>query len=304
MKFSVFTDMLGTETFEQALQVAAELGFASIDLRASLDGDTIDTISLEKARELKTQIDQSGLQVNSVSSWAVNTCSFSGPPKYDSHVEGHHEQMSQVLERLFDLADIFEAPLVRVYSLHRPEGFDEWTEEKKEAEYRYNAAIMRRHAEHAQHRNKIIVVENEPPTLSSTATELGILARYADHPHLKINWDILNGWRAGEYPTVEAYEHIKGYVWQTHLKGAYRQPNSVHAKHPFGQFGNFAIAGQDDYDHGPVMQAIALHDPQAVMTIDTHYPSLDVRDKVGEIEVMRRSKQFFERTVAGVMSHE
>ncbi|MFD1776070.1 sugar phosphate isomerase/epimerase family protein [Paenibacillus rhizophilus] len=298
MKFSVFTDMLGFETFSDALKAAAELGFSSIDLRAKLDGDTIDTISLEKAKELKTQIDQHGLQVSSVSSWAVNSCAFSGPPKYDSHDEGHHRQMTEVLDRLFDLADIFDAPHVRVYSLHRPEGFDQWTDEQKEAEYRYNASIMRRHAEHAERRGKMLLVENEPPTMSCNAKELGLLIRYADHPGLKINWDILNGWRAGEYPTEEAYEHVKEYVWQTHIKGAYRKADSATDDNPFGEFGNFAIPGQDDYDHKPVMSAIAKHDPQAVMTIDPHYPSLDEKDKLGEVEVMRRSKRFFESITA------
>ncbi|NGM84704.1 sugar phosphate isomerase/epimerase [Paenibacillus sp. 7124] len=298
MKFSVFTDMLGFDSFSHALMAAAELGFSSIDLRAKLDGDTIDTISLEKAKELKTQIDQHGLHVSSVSSWAVNSCAFSGPPKYDSHDEGHHQQMTEVLDRLFDLADIFDAPHVRIYSLHRPEGFDEWTDELKEAEYRYNASIMRRHAEHAERRGEMLLVENEPPTMSSNAKELGLLIRYADHPRLKINWDILNGWRAGEYPTVEAYEHVKEYVWQTHIKGAYRKPDSAKEGNPFGEFGNFAIPGQDDYDHKPVMSAIAKHDPQAVMTIDPHYPSLDEKDKLGEVEVIRRSKHFFESIAA------
>ena len=53
MRFSVFTDMLGCEDFEKSLQTAVELGFSIVDLRSKLNGDSIDTISLEKAKEIK-----------------------------------------------------------------------------------------------------------------------------------------------------------------------------------------------------------------------------------------------------------
>jgi len=279
------------------LRHAKALGFSHVDLRAQLDGGTIDNISMEAARELRGKLDEFELEVGSISSWAVNTCSFAGPPPYRDDDEAHHQAMSAVLERLFDLADIFRAPYVRIYSLYREEGFDQLPQAEQDAQFRYNADVMRRHAEHARTRNKTVLVENEPPTLTCNAREPGLLVKYADHPHLKINWDIVNGWRAGEYPTVEAYEPIKGHVRQTHLKGAVRASNSRTADHPQGRFGNFAIAGQDDFDYGPLMQAISMHDPHAIMTIDTHYPSLYVQDKIGEIEVVRRTKRYLESLI-------
>ncbi|AJY73931.1 hypothetical protein [Paenibacillus beijingensis] len=61
--------------------------------------------------------------------------------------------------------------------------------------------------------------------------------------------------------------------------------------------GNFAIAGEDDFNHAPIMQAIAYHDSGAMMTIDTHYPSFYQQDKVGEVEAVRRTKNYFESLV-------
>ncbi|MNI02714.1 3-dehydroshikimate dehydratase [compost metagenome] len=299
MRFSICTDMLGSDSFEESLQHAKALGFSSVDLRAKLDGYTLDNIPYEEARVIKQKVDEAGLEVSCLSSWAVNSCSFSGPAKYDNYDENHHQAMEKVLDRLFDLADIFDTPYVRVYSLHRKEGFEDLSEADKDAEYRHNASILARHAEHARKRNKTILVENEPPTLSRDARELGLLARYADHPNLKINWDIINGWRAGEFPTLEAYEHVKGYVWQTHLKGANRAYNTIDEQHPHGLFGNFSIAGRDDFAHGPLMQAIAKHDPQATMTIDTHYPSFYQQDQIGEVEVVRLTKLHLEALVNG-----
>lgn len=300
MKLSVCSDMLGCESFDEALQQAKALGFSYVDLRAKLDGYTLDNIPMDAARVIKDKLDAAGMKVSCLSSWAVNTCSFSGPPKYDNYDEKHHQEMSQVLERLFNLADLFETSYVRVYSLHRAEGFDGLPMSEKDAAYRYNAAILARHAEHARTRNKTILVENEPPTLTKNAKELGILARYANHPNLKINWDIINGWRAGEFPDLDAYEHVKGFVWQTHLKGANRAYDSQDEHHPHGLFGNFSIAGRDDYDHEPMLRAIAQHDPQAMMTIDTHYPSFYQQDQIGEAEVVRLTKLHVEALVNGV----
>lgn len=297
MKFSIFTDMLGTESFEEAVSYASELGFTLIDLRGKLNGNTIDDLTKEKAVELKKVIDNKGLKVNTVNSWAVNPCTFSGPSKYDNYDSNHHEEMTRVLDRLFDLAEIFEAPNVRVYSLHRDEKFNLFTQSEKDDQYKHNAEVMRKHAEHARTRNKILLVENEPPTVTNCAKELGILVKYANHPNLKINWDIVNEWRAGNYPTVEVYEHIKGHLKQTHLKGASRLSNSISIHHQHGLFGNFAIAGSDDFDHEEILKAIAENDPDAVMTIDTHYHTFYQPDKLGEVEVVRRTKQFFESLV-------
>jgi 3-dehydroshikimate dehydratase len=297
MKFSVFTDMLGHDSFEDALRSAQELGFTSIDLRAKLNGDTTDTISEAKCEQLAQLVQKYQLQVNSISSWAVNPCAFAGPPKYDNYDKSFHTKMRDVLARLCNIADTFGAPFVRVYSLYRQEDFDELPDEEKEKQYKHNAAVLRRHAEFLSTRDKTLLVENEPPTLTKNAYELGLLTKFADHPNLKINWDIVNEWRTGNYPTLESYEHVKGYVYQTHLKGASRKTNSVSTEKPFGEFENFTIADQDDFDHATILKEINNYDPQAVMTIDTHYPSFDEKDKIGEVEAVRRSKEFFESII-------
>ncbi|MFC0471408.1 sugar phosphate isomerase/epimerase [Halalkalibacter kiskunsagensis] len=295
MKFSIVTDMLGKESFEEAIANAKELGFDYVELRAKLDGDTIDTISVEKARQLGEVVKKHGLKVATLSSWAVNSCTFSGPPKYDNYDEGHHHEMTEQLRRLFDLADAFSAPNVRIYSLHRREGFDTLPPEEKEKEYQHNTAVLLAHAEHAQTRGKVILVENEPPTLANNCVELGELMKNTNHPNLKLNWDIVNGWRTGEFPTVEKYEHIKGHVASVHLKGASREVNSISNEFSHGRFNNFAIAGEDDFEHVEIMTALAKHDPEAILTIDTHYPSFYQQDKIGEVEVVRQTKEFFEK---------
>src|SRR5690625_4203693 len=136
MKFSIFTDMYGVEDFEKSLKVASKQGFSLIDLRGKLNGSTIDDISLEKAKELKGIIDKYELKVNTINSWSVNPCIFSGPPSFKNDDENHHKEMKRLLERLCDLADAFNAPNIRVYSMYRDEKFNLLSDDEKEEQYK------------------------------------------------------------------------------------------------------------------------------------------------------------------------
>jgi 3-dehydroshikimate dehydratase len=295
MKFSVVTDVLGTESFEEALDIAKQLGFSLVDIRSKMDGNNIDNITLDKAIELRGLLDSKGLQVSCLTSWAINPISFTGgPPSYDNYDELFHAKMLKELERLCDLADIFNTTYIRIYSLSRPEGFDQLSAEDKELLYKHNGAIMRRHAELASTRNKILLIENEPPSLTNCAKELGTMIRYANHPNLKVNWDIINEWIGGQYATVEAYELIKDAVHQVHIKGGFKAAGSEDELNPHGKFGRVGIAGKDDYDHLTMMQAITSYNPNLMITFDTHYFALDESDKLGEIEVVRQSKRYIE----------
>lgn len=292
MKFSVITDVLGTDSFDEALSIAKQLDFEYVDIRAKLNGSMIDIVSVEQAAELKKKVDEHGLKVSALTSWAVNPCSMTEPPSYDNYDERFHDEMSETLERLCKLANIFESTYIRIYSLSRPEGFDQLSDEDKAVHYEHNATIMRRHAETAGKYNKIILVENEPPTLTSCAMELGIMIKLVNHPNLKVNWDIVNEWIGGRYATVEDYEHIKGSVDQIHLKGGFGQPNSEDELNPYGKFLKVGIPGKDDFHHAVIMKEIINHDPQVMMTFDPHYTALDATDQIGEVEVVRQSKRF------------
>ncbi|MGJ9384824.1 sugar phosphate isomerase/epimerase family protein [Salipaludibacillus sp. CF4.18] len=295
MKFSIVTDMLGKESFDEALQEAKNLKFDYVELRAKLDGDTIDSISVDKAKQLGQKVKEHGLKVSTLSSWAINPCTFSGPPRYDNYDDNHHQAMEKELDRLLDLADALDAENVRIYSLYRSPEFDQLSENEQEEQYKHNAAMLNKHVKHATERGKTILVENEPPTLANTIFELGKLIKYADNPQLRLNWDIVNGWRAGEYPTPVLYErHIQGYVGSVHLKGASQLVNSVSNEMPEGRFNNFAIAGRDDFKHEEILKALVSGDPDVILTIDTHYPSFYQQDKIGEVEVVRLTKEFIE----------
>ncbi|MFC5650531.1 sugar phosphate isomerase/epimerase family protein [Paenibacillus solisilvae] len=296
MILSTITDMLFIDSFEEALRTTKELGFDYIDVRDKLDGDTVDSISVEKARELKIRIDHYGLKTCVIVSRMVNPVAMTGPNKYDKYDDKHPAHTLDVINNLCDVADALDAKYIRGNPLYRPVNYHLLSAQEQEEQQKHNAAVMFGMGELAKSRDKIILIENEPPSLANKAEELGWLMRLTNHPNIRINWDIVNEWRAGIYPTLESYEYLKGLLGGTHLKGAYRVYGSQSADNPSGLYRNFGIPDQDDFDHEPLLKAIAQYDPQAVMSIDTHFHHLDEEDqKIGPVEVMRRSKVLFER---------
>ncbi|MFC5650529.1 sugar phosphate isomerase/epimerase family protein [Paenibacillus solisilvae] len=292
MILSTITDMLFIDSFEEALRTTKELGFDYIDVRDKLDGDTVDSISVEKARELKKRIDAYGLKTCVLVSRMINPVYL----KYDKNDDKHHAHTLDLIANLCDLADALGAKYIRCNPLYRPADYHLLSGQEQEEQQKHNAAVMFGMGEMAKSRDKIILIENEPPSIANKAEELGWLAKLTNHPNVRINWDILNEWRAGIYPTLNSYQHVKGLLGGAHLKGAYRVSGSQSADNPHGLFRNYGIPDQDNFDHKPVLKAIAQYDPQAVMTIDTHFHNLDEEDrKIGPVEVMRRSKLFFER---------
>ena len=295
MKLSTFTDMLFIESFVESLSLVKQMGFEYIDLRGKLDGDSIDTVSLSKAQALKLMMDEKGLKAGVVVSRGINPISLIGPHSYDKYDDEHHARTLRVFDHVCDVADIFEANHIRVNSLYRSTYFHLFNDEERKDEFAHCIQSLERIAERAQARGKIAILENEPPSIGNKAEELGQIVRAVNNPNLRVNWDIVNDWRAGVYPSLEQYDHVKGYLGGTHLKGAAKWFGTESASNPYGLFRCITIPDQDDFDHAPVLQAIAEHDPEAIMTIDTHFHNMGKEDrKIGATEVMRRSKVFFE----------
>jgi 3-dehydroshikimate dehydratase len=295
MKLGTFPDMLFIDSFEESLARVKEMGFEYIDLREGLDGNNVDNISLDKARSLKSKMDEYGLKGRVIVSRSINPISFVGPPKYDKYDKAHHAKTIKFVDHLCDVADAFGAGHIRVNPMYRSVDYHKLSDAGRQEQIDHCISVISGIAEHLKSRGKVGILENEPPSIGNKAEELGQLVRGVNSPNLLVNWDIVNDWRAGVHATVDHYEAVKGILGGAHLKGAYKQFGTENAGNPFGLYRNFAIPDQDDFDHEPLLKAIAKHDPEAIITIDTHYHQLDVEDRtVGSIEVMRRSKVYFE----------
>ena len=300
MKLSTFADMLFIDSFEEQLGIIKDMNFEYIDLRSKLDGDTVDTIALDKARLLKTKMDEMGIKAGVIVSRVINPISFIGPHSYNKYDDEHHAKTLRIFDRLCDVADVFEAKYIRVTPLYRSNDYHLLSDKGREDQISHSIDVLGKFAVHPQARGKIGILENEPPSIGNKAEELGQIARGINHPNLRVNWDIVNDWRAGVYPSLEQYSHVKGLLGGAHLKGAYKWFGTESSGNPNGVFRCMTIPDQDDFDHAPLLKSITEHDPEAMMTIDTHFHDMGSDDhEVGATEVMRRSKVFFESLLQG-----
>ena len=113
MNLSVLTDEI-TQDFSRALQVCQELGIDTVELR-QIEGKNIVYHDEPRLRQMRTQLKEQGLRVCAIASpflkcqiWRDET----------GAVKQEREQW-RLLQRSFELANFFEAPLVRTFSFLR-----------------------------------------------------------------------------------------------------------------------------------------------------------------------------------------
>ncbi|MCC7204108.1 MAG: sugar phosphate isomerase/epimerase [Phycisphaeraceae bacterium] len=277
MIFSAFTDIL-SRPFEEALDALAGLGLTTIDLRSRIGEHNVDTLTGEAAKQVRSAVASRGLKVGCVASWGVNV--LNGP--YDPADVAYRQAMRERVTHLAELAAMMDAPSVRVYSFKRPTG-----RAIGEADRADNAAFLSELAELCRPAGRTLIIENEPPTLTSTCAELGDLMRRGVPANLKVNWDIVNGWRAGEVPWAQGvFDSLRGHVAQVHVKGARATPD--------GGFASMALPGHDDVPHEQLIRTLREAGFDGVITIDPHYPQFAPQDKLAGyddsvLEVVRRT---------------
>jgi sugar phosphate isomerase/epimerase len=262
MRFSAFTDILN-RPFEAALDALAGIGLTTVDLRTKIGADSVDTLSGEAARRAGAAIRARDLAVGCVASWGVNPMNGD----YDPFDPAYRDAMRARTAHLAELARELGARHVRVYSFRRPA---DAIPETYRAE---NARFLSELAQICAERERVLVIENEPPTVTATCAELGDLVRRGVPGSLKINWDIVNGWRAGELPWAPGvFDHIRGHVAHVHVKGARAAPD--------GAFGSMALPGHDDVPHAQLLGALRESGFDGIVTIDPHYGQFAEADKL------------------------
>jgi sugar phosphate isomerase/epimerase len=266
MQLSAFTDILA-RPFEQALDALAQLGLTMIDLRSRIGADTVDTLQGPAAAHVKQALAQRNLKVGCVASWGVNPMNG----QYDPADPAHRQAMRERTAHLADLAAELGARSVRVYSFKRPQG------PITDAHRADNAEFLSELGHICAQRGRLLLVENEPPTLTATCAELADLMRRVTCPAVKINWDIVNGWRAGETPWAGGvFEQIRSHVAHIHVKGAKANAD--------GAFATMAIPGKDDVPHGQLLRQLRQSGFDGIITIDPHYYQFAESDKLTGVE--------------------
>ena len=96
--------------FEGQLKALRELGFTHIEPRG-LDGINVAELTREQALHYKALLDQYGIKVYTI-----------GSPLGKIRIDGNFEYHMSKAERVFEMAELFGATRVRMFSFYPPEG--------------------------------------------------------------------------------------------------------------------------------------------------------------------------------------
>lgn len=240
MQLSIVTDEI-SQDLEHALRVCRDLGVRTVELR-TIDDQNIVFHDEGSLARIQARLEEGGFSV----------CSIASPFLKSPLWQGDEEQEREwwILQRSFELARRFNAPLVRTFSFLRvpdPTSVRETVREViTEAVRRTEAAGLK------------LVLENEHACNIATGEETGWLLQHIPSPTFGIIWDPGNEAAVGSSPYPGGYAHVRGRVFHVHLK-------DVDAQRHFTRMG----AGTIDYVNQ--FRALAADGYDGTMSLETHY---------------------------------
>ncbi|MBE6902767.1 MAG: sugar phosphate isomerase/epimerase [Ruminococcaceae bacterium] len=196
-KLAAFADEADGRLSEQ-IKAMAENGIDFLEIRG-VDGENISDISLEKAKEIRRQLEDAGLGVWSLGSpyGKIGICD-----DFTSHLDKFKHGL--------ELADILGAKHIRMFSFYVP---------SDDAE-RYRNEVFRRlecFIQAAKGSDVILCHENEKGIYGDIASRCEEIHR--EFPVLKAVFDPANFIQCSQ-DTVEAWEKLSSYVEYMHIKDA------------------------------------------------------------------------------------
>jgi sugar phosphate isomerase/epimerase len=236
MRLGVITDEI-SEDLDHALGVCGELGVSMVELRSVGDANVVFHEDRSLAR-IKAALDAGGFQVCAIAS-----------PFLKTHLREASDQWG-VLERSFELARLFGAPLVRAFSFWRVQRPIEVREEV--------AGVLREAARRTEAAGLSLVLENEHECNVATGEETGWVLERVPSPSFGVTWDPGNEARIGSSPFPEGYSHVKERVMHVHLKDADAR-------------GRWVRMGSGVIDYVGQLRALSESGYEGVLSLETHY---------------------------------
>lgn len=220
---AVITDEF-TQDFERICRTAVEMGIPALELRTIWNKNIVD-MNDEEIRQVEHLAQEFGLEVVSIAS-PVFKCTLPDGGDIDHRFEqdafhsAHtYDDQPRILERSLELANIFEAPIVRVFSFWRTVQPEKITSRIIEA---LHGAV-----EKAAVAGVKIGLENEHACNIATASESAPILDAIQHPSFGLVWDPANCYIAGEVPYPDGYGRLAANrILHVHAKDGVLPPGS------------------------------------------------------------------------------
>ena len=215
LRIAAITDEF-SPILSEALPAMQEIGMTGAELRV-VDGKNILDLNADELRRTRDAVAAARLKVVSIASPLLK-CVLPDAPEIDKRF--HHdvfaskhkfEDQPRLAEHAMEVARLFDAPIVRVFSYWRTVQVD-----------RCEDAIVKALSELAalaEKENVIVGLENEHACNVATAREAARILKLVTHRNLKLVWDPANALCAGEDPFPEGYSLLpKDRVAHVHAK--------------------------------------------------------------------------------------
>ncbi|WP_129658827.1 sugar phosphate isomerase/epimerase family protein [Rothia uropygialis] len=198
---SGFADEISPD-FETQCAHARSLGLEYIEFRSAWDTNVLDLDDqqLERAVEI---LDRHGLKVSSIGS-PIGKIGIHDP------IDPHLERAQQAV----DVAHVFGAPFVRIFSFFMPDGEDPDSHRDEVIER------MRALADVAEEGDLTFLHENEKKIYGDIPRRCADILESVDSSRLRAAWDSANFVQCGLRPYSEGYAQIRPYLEYIQVKDA------------------------------------------------------------------------------------
>jgi sugar phosphate isomerase/epimerase len=216
-----------SDDFSEQCKVAAGLGLRYVEVRSAWGTNILDLDDAQLTTVRET-LAEHGLKVSSIGS-PIGKISIGDdfPP--------HLKRMRRAVE----VAELLEAPYIRLFSFFIPEGIDP---DSRRDEVLSRMSTL---AEAAADSDVILVHENEKEIYGDIPRRCLDIVTSVDSPTLQLAWDPANFVQVGVRPFTEGYSMLRPYVGYIQIKDALLADGTV------------VVAGAGD---GEVVETIrALH---------------------------------------------
>jgi sugar phosphate isomerase/epimerase len=191
-----------SDDFSEQCKVAAGLGLRYVEVRSAWGTNILDLDDAQLTTVRET-LAEHGLKVSSIGS-PIGKISIGDdfPP--------HLKRMRRAVE----VAELLEAPYIRLFSFFIPEGID--------PDSRRDEVLSRRStlAEAAADSDVILVHENEKEIYGDIPRRCLDIVTSVDSPKLQLAWDPANFVQVGVRPFTEGYSMLRPYVGYIQIKDA------------------------------------------------------------------------------------
>ncbi len=207
----IFSDEV-SDDFRESVRLCAEAGAQGLELRGKMFGRNITQITDDDVRDIQTVSREFGVRVAVIGS-PVGKCDAGSPEEQAQH----HRHF----DRMIELADRFETPLIRAFSLWRPDRSRDTDHLRPDLAAHLPTIVrfLEPLIERAGQAGVRYCLETEGACMVGTCAEANaVMNALGRPPQMGLAWDVNNGLTCGEHPYPTGYNLIRDRIYHVHVK--------------------------------------------------------------------------------------